>query len=365
MLALPVIVLVAASLTAGAAAAGPSVVSTSPGDGSLSAPTRHNGGDNVVTATAVSATFSEPMDPLTLASDPAGTRTTFTLATSAGVSVPGTVALNAGLTKATLTPVAAELKPGTTYTAVISTAAESARGVALDQPVTWTFTTAAVGYTAEAPIDLGGASTFAILTKTGVTNVYASVVNGNVGASPITGAAIGLSCPEVATGLIYSVDAAGPACKTTDATYLTTSVSDMETAYVDAAGRTLPDVLNLGAGEIGGLTLQPGLYKWNTGVSISSDVTLTGGPDDVWIFQISGNLKQASATNVTLAGGARAANVYWQTAGSATLGTTAHFEGTILSKTMIAMKTGASINGRLLAQSAATLQKNAVTLPAE
>lgn len=214
-------------------------------------------------------------------------------------------------------------------------------------------------------VDLGEASTFAILTKSGITDVYASAINGNVGASPITGAAIGLACPEVQTGLVYSVDAAGPPCQTTDATYLTTSVGDMETAYTDAAGRTQPDAINLGAGEIGGQTIQPGLYTWSTGVSISSDVTLSGGPDDVWIFQIAGNLEQASATNVTLVGGAQAKNVFWQTAGSAAIGTTAHFEGTILARTLIAMKTGASIDGRLLAQSAATLQQNTVTLPAE
>jgi len=91
---------------------------------------------------------------------------------------------------------------------------------------------------AQAPVNLGTAGTFAILTKSGVTDVYASAINGNVGASPITGAAIGLECPEVMTGTIYSVDAAGPACKVTDATLLTTAVGDMETAYTDAAGRT-------------------------------------------------------------------------------------------------------------------------------
>ena len=113
----------------------------------------------------------------------------------------------------------------------------------------------------------------------------------------------------------------------------------METAYNDAAGRTLPDFINLGAGEIGGRTLSPGLYKWGTSVSISNDVTLNGGPDDVWIFQIAGTLNEASAKKVTLTGGAQAKNVFWQTAGAVTIGTTAHFEGTILSKTMIAMKT--------------------------
>jgi hypothetical protein len=216
----------------------------------------------------------------------------------------------------------------------------------------------------QAPVALGVAGTFAILSKTGVTDVPSSAVTGNVGASPITGAAILLSCPEV-TGTIFSVDAAGPPCKVTDASLLTTAVSDMGTAYTDAAGRPNPDFVNLGAGEIGGLTLLPGLYKWNTGVSISNDVKLAGGPNDVFIFQISGDLLEAAAKNVTLVGGVQAKNVFWQLTGAAALGTTAHFEGTILSKTMVAMKTGASINGRLLAQTAVTLQSNTVTEPTQ
>jgi Ice-binding-like len=222
----------------------------------------------------------------------------------------------------------------------------------------------AAAYTPLTPVNLGTAGTFAILTKSGVTDVYASVINGDVGASPITGAAIGMTCPEVATGTVFSVDAAGPPCAVNDPTHLTSAVGDMETAYNDAAGRTLPDFTDLGAGEIGGLTLSPGLYKWNTNVSISNDVTLSGGPNDVWIFQIPGTLDEASAKNVTLTGGALAKNVFWQTAGAVSIGTTAHFEGTVLSQTMVAMKTGASTNGRMLAQTAVTLQQNVVTLPA-
>ena len=326
-------------------------------------PSTHSS-NNLVSGTVVTATFDEPMDPSTLSSLPAGALLTFALQTSTGDRVSGTVTMDAANTVATFTPTASALLPSTRYTATVSTAAKSAGGVALASPVSWTFTTTAVPYAAQAPVDLGTAGTFAILTKSGVTDVYASAINGNVGASPITGAAIGLTCPEVRTGIIYSVDAAGPPCKVTNSTYLTTAVGDMGTAYTNAAGRTFPDVVNLGAGEIGGLTLRPGLYKWNTGVSISTDVTLSGGPADVWIFQIAGNIKEASATNVTLAGGALAKNVYWQTAGSVAIGTTAHFEGTILAKTLVAMKTGASINGRLLAQTAVTLQQNSVTEPA-
>jgi hypothetical protein len=215
------------------------------------------------------------------------------------------------------------------------------------------------------PVQLGSAGTFAVLSKTGVTDVYASAVIGDVGASPITGASILLTCPEV-SGTIYSADAAGPApCAVTDPVFLTSAVRDMEAAYDDAAGRVAPDFTALGAGEVGGLTLVPGLYNWATGLAISTDVTLTGGPDDVWIFQVAGPLNQAAATRVTLAGGALAKNIFWQVAGAVTIGSTAHFEGVVLGKTMIAVNTGASVNGRLLAQTAITLQMSPVTQPAQ
>ena len=227
---------------------------------------------------------------------------------------------------------------------------------------TGTVAAAATSVQGVAPVNLGSAGTFAILTKSGVTDVPASAVKGNVGASPITGAAIGLTCPEV-TGTIYSVNAAGPPCRVKNPTLLTSAVRDMETAYTDAAGRKLPTATGLGAGNIGGLTLRPGLYKWSTGVSISTDVTLSGGSNAVWIFQIAGTLTEASAKKVILTGGAQAKNVFWQVAGGVAIGTTAHFAGTILAKTAIAMKTGASTNGRLLAQTAVTLQQNTVTRP--
>ena len=215
-----------------------------------------------------------------------------------------------------------------------------------------------------APVSLGKAGTFTILSQTGITNVYPSAIVGDVGTSPITGAALLLSCGEV-SGNVYTVDAAGPLpCAVTNANFLTLAVGDMGFAYDDAAGRLSHDFIELGAGEIGGLTLAPGLYKWATGVSISTDVTLSGGPNDVWIFQVAGTLNQASATRVTLVGGALPKNIFWQVAGAVTIGTTAHFEGVVLAKTMIAVNTGASVNGRLLAQTAVTLQMNAVTQPA-
>ena len=212
-------------------------------------------------------------------------------------------------------------------------------------------------------VDLGLAGNFAILSKTGVTDVYKSTVTGDVGSSPITGAAILLTCPEV-LGTIYSVDAAGPLpSSVNNPSMLSTAVSNMEAAYTDAAGRINPDFLNLGAGSIGGLTLTPGLYKWTSALIIPTDVTISGGPDDVFIFQVDGTLIMSSAVHVILTGGVQAKNIFWQTAGAVTFGTTSHFEGNILGKTGINMQTGATINGRMLAQTAVTLEMNTITKP--
>jgi hypothetical protein len=177
----------------------------------------------------------------------------------------------------------------------------------------------------------------------------------------ITGAAIGLTCKEV-TGIIYTVDMAGPPCSVMAPTRLTKAVSDMQTAYTNAAGRAAT-VTELGAGNIGGLTLDPGVYSWSTGVTVPTDVTLKGGPTAIWIFQIAGTLDNASAKKVILKGGAQDKNIVWQVAGGTTLGTYSHLEGIILSKTLIAMNTGASINGRLFAQTGVTLQMNVVKQP--
>ena len=212
-------------------------------------------------------------------------------------------------------------------------------------------------------VDLGTAGGFVILSKTGITDVFPSAITGNIGSSPITGAAIHLTCTEV-TGNIYSVNAAGPLpCRITAPSKLSIAIGDMQTAYTDAAGRINPRKLNLGAGNIGGRTLLNGLYKWTTGVDIPTDITITGSATDIFIFQISGTLKMSSGVKIKLTGGALAKNIIWQTTGNVTLGTNSHFEGNILSKTAINLKTGASVNGRLLAQTAVTLQMNTVVKP--
>jgi hypothetical protein len=210
------------------------------------------------------------------------------------------------------------------------------------------------------PLVLGYAAPYAILTESGITDVPGSAVKGNVGTSPITGAADLLSCSEV-TGRVISVDATGPApCSVAHPALLGLAVLDMQTAYTHAAARAA-DVNELGGGQIGGLTIPPGVYNWSGNVAILSNVTLQGRRTDVWIFQVAQDLDIANATSVMLSGGAHSRNIYWQVAGKVTMGTTAHFEGTILAKTSIAMLTGASIHGRLLAQTAVTLQQNVVT----
>lgn len=211
-------------------------------------------------------------------------------------------------------------------------------------------------------VNLGVAGDFVILSKTGITSVYKSSILGNIGTSPITGAAMVVDCTEV-TGSVFSVDAAGPACKTTSATMLTLAVGDMQTAYTDAAGRNTPDYVNLGAGTIGGKTLLPGLYKFTSSVNIPTDITISGSSTDIFIFQVAGTLNMSSGVRVTLEGGALAKNIFWQVAGAVTFGTTSHFEGNVLGQTGIHMKTGATMNGRMLAQTAVTLQMNTVNKP--
>ena len=221
-----------------------------------------------------------------------------------------------------------------------------------------------------APVSLGTAGNFVILAKSGIATVPASAVTGNIGVSPIDSTALtGFSLtldgtgtfstsPQV-VGKVYAADYTSPTPSN-----LTTAVSNMETAYTDAAGRTTPDFTELYSGDISGKTLVPGLYKWGTGVLVATSVTLNGGPNDVWIFQIAGGITQAAGTSVLLAGGALPKNIFWQSADNVAVGTTAHMEGIVMSKKAIVLGTGATINGRLLSQTAVTINTSTVTQPA-
>jgi hypothetical protein len=220
-----------------------------------------------------------------------------------------------------------------------------------------------------AAVELGLAGGYAILAKSGMSTVPTSAITGNLAVSPaaatfITGFSLTADSTNVfstspqVTGKVYAADYTPPTPSN-----LTTAIGDMQLAFTDAAGRA-PGVTELGAGNIGGMTLAPGVYQWGTGLLIPTDVTLTGGPTAVWIFEIAQNLTMSSGAKILLAGGALPRNVFWQVSGLVDLGTTAHCEGVILAQTSITLRTGASINGRLLAQTAVNIDASTVVQPA-
>ncbi len=360
-------------------------------------------GAAVQTSTATANNFTAPVAYVVTAAD--GTTATYTVTVSVALSSAKVISAysfagfagDPGVIDETASPktIVVNLPKGTNVGALIATYTTTGAGVkvgAVAQTSTVTannFTTGAVAYSVSAadgstatynvsvtfglgpaPVLLGTAGNFVILAKTGVSTVPSSAITGDVGVSPaatsfLTGFSLtkvgttSATAPQV-TGNLYGADMTTPTNSN-----LTTAVSNMEAAYTDAATRPAPaDFLNLGTGEIGGKTLTPGLYAWTTGVTISSDVTITGGSNDVWIFQIPGNLTVSAAKKVILGGSAKAKNIFWQFTGFADIGAGAHFEGIMLSQTAITLKTGASMNGRALAQTAVALDQNPVTQPA-
>jgi hypothetical protein len=218
-----------------------------------------------------------------------------------------------------------------------------------------------------APVNLGATAPFTILSGAAITTTGGGIITGNVGASPIAGSAIGVTAAQV-HGTIYAVDASGPAGAIVDPTLLTTAKGDLTAAYNDAAGRTpIPTgpYLNPGGGNLGGLNLVPGLYKFtSTALITGADVTLTGGANDVWIFQIAKNLQVGSGIKVILAGGAQAENIFWQVGTSATIGTSGSLQGTILANQAITLDTSSTMVGRALAFTAGvTFDGSSATAP--
>jgi len=319
-----------------------------------------DGATGVPINTTVTANFSEAMQGTTV------NNTSVTLM-QGSTPVPGT--LNYAGTTLAFTP-SSPLLPNTAYTATIQGGSNGVTDLAGNPmliPYVWGWTT---GSTPLSPVLLGTAGNFAILAKTGISTVPPSAVTGDLGVSPaaatyITGFTLIADATNVfststqVTGKVYAADYAVPTPSN-----LTTAISDMQTAYTDAAGRPTPDFTNLSSGAIGGLTLAPGLYNWGSSVTIPTDVTIAGGPNDIWIFQISGDLIMSSGQRITLSGGAQAKNIFWQVAGQVTIGTTAHFEGVLLSQTAITLQTGATMNGRMLAQTQAALQGVTLVQPA-
>ena len=221
-------------------------------------------------------------------------------------------------------------------------------------------------------VNLGTSADFLVLAKSGISNTGISTdIVGNIGTSPIASTAITgfdlnmdssgefATSPRV-TGKVFAADYASPT-----PAYLSTAVSDMETAYTDAAGRTNPDTLNLLDGNLNGQNFAAGLHKWTSAVTITSSITLDGGGDSsaVWIFQIDNRLNLAPGAQILLTNGAVSDNIFWQTAEGATLGTTSHFEGNLLSATDVSAMTGATMNARILAQTGVTLDSNSIVTP--
>jgi hypothetical protein len=225
-------------------------------------------------------------------------------------------------------------------------------------------------YASVIPVDLGTAGNFAILTQSGISNTGTTSIVGDIGVSPIAATGITgnfalamdasgtFSKSSLVTGKVYASDYTPPTPANLGA-----AISAMEAAYTNAQGRT-PSVTELGGGTIANQNLIAGVYSWTTPVTITTDLTLTGSATDVWIFQVTQTLDISSAMKVILSGGALPGNVFWQVAGQTTLGTTSVFQGTILDHTAIVMETGATLDGRALAQTATTLDSNVVVAPA-
>jgi hypothetical protein len=223
-------------------------------------------------------------------------------------------------------------------------------------------------------VNLGSAANYAILAKTAVNTTPISTVTGNVGVSPAArGYSTGwsliseptdtyfTSAQVVAPGKMYAADNVGG----TTTADLTKAVGDMEIAYSAAVAKPagVGPFLNLGAGTLTSQTLAPGVYTWASAVTIPTDLTLNGSANDVWVFQVTGTLDMAVAKKVILTGGALPKNVFWQVSGAVTIGADTQFKGIVLAKTSITFGKNATLDGRLLAQSAVTLDATRVTVP--
>ncbi len=310
----------------------PTVSSTNPIDGATG-------------VAVITASFSEAMDASTI------TTATFAVNGPGATPVTGVVDYDASTNIARFTPTGA-LAPSTAYDASISTGAKDVAGNALENRHEWSFTKAPTTGN-QASLALGDAGAFAVLAGATVTNTGATALTGDLGVSP--GTAVTGFPPGTLTGTIHAGDATSAA-----------GMANLTTAYDDAAGRTVAAVTV--AGNLGGLTLPPGLYKSTSSLAISSsNLTLDaqGDANAVFIFQVASTLTTTSGRRVILSGGAKASNVFWQVGTSATLGTTSEVNGTILANQSITLQTGAKLNGRALARiGAVTLAGNAVVVPA-
>ena len=385
--------------TSGANAFNPTVISASPSNLATHVPTSTNGTGNIGSGTLVIATFNEAMNAGTITATGTTSASTFSLKeTLSGTNVPGTVTM-ASAKIAYFTPTVSALTVNTSYTATVTTAATRvAGGTAMPKAVAWSFTTNASILTGQAPVNLLTAGDFAILANTAAVTysgvAAAPAVTGDVGMVALSSASFSgfstyaldatndfATAAEVVTpGKLYAPNYAGggPGANGLTPAKMVLAGTDMTTAYNDATGRTAGTgpFANAGspAGTLDGLTLVPGVYTWGSNVISSANaagnVTLSGGPDDVWIFQMTGYFRPGNGSQVLLSnplGGAlpQAKNIFWAVAGGdATLGTTTHVEGVILTGVGFITFNGlATANSRLLAHTAVTLG-GTVTQPA-
>lgn len=227
------------------------------------------------------------------------------------------------------------------------------------------------GFVNPARIELLSSGNYAILAKTGISSVPSSIITGDIAVSPnnrasITGfsdildASTTFSLSNQVTGKIYAADMTDPT-----PSMLTTDVSAMEAAYTDGENRPNPDKLELLDGNIVGVSFGRGLYKWTNTVLVNGDIYISGSSTDVVIFQIAGGLTFAAGAKVILQGGILAKNVFYVVAETVEMGAGAHLEGVVLGYKHAALLTGATMNGRLLMQTAVTLDQSTVTEPAQ
>lgn len=198
--------------------------------------------------------------------------------------------------------------------------------------------------TVQANVFLGGTSAIAILAGTAITSTGATVITGDMGLSP--GSSVGGFPPGILNGVLHINDNSATQAKL-----------DLTAAYNDAAGRTSTDIVTL-SGNIGGLTLTPGLYKSTSSLAISSgDLTFDakGNANAVFIIQIASTLTTTSGRKVILSGGASAKNIFWQVGSSATFGTTSVFKGIVMAMQSITFNTGATLDGQALARTGAVI----------
>ena len=323
---------------------GPKVTFTDPTNGNLAASTSTSGITNG--GKLITATFSEAMNAATI------NPTTFKLAPTGGNVLAAPVTYDTTTKVATLTTSSA-LLANTAYTAVIQEPIANDKGTPLSCNYAWNFKTAPAPVTSLQAVNLTCSADFAILAGSTVTNTGPTIINnGDLGLSP--GSAVtGFPPGTINGGVIRINDVAANNAKLC-----------LTTAYNDAAGRTTAPITV--AGNIGGQTLVPGLYKSTSTLAISSgDLTLAGPAEGVWIFQVASTLDTTPGRKVILSGGALAKNVFWQVGTSATLDNTSDFQGNILADQSITLKTGAVLNGRALTRiGAVSLDTNTVTKPA-